>query len=191
MSKEDMIIWPEFLGVPQRSGYNYAPTDRRTKAEMEIGSRYRVIFDTDETVLNCDFVLKYDGLAFFEAFEKHILKQGSVWFQMPVLTAGAIENHTVRFKERPKMSDFRNGIAVVSMVLDVRERITKSEQETWLIYIFGIDFFKMINRLHEIVHVEIPGATDVVPSFFPRIEEVERQIDVAVKNMAGVTNLYT
>ena len=159
MSNDNTIVWPEFFGVPQRAGYNYTPTDRRAKADMEIGSRYRVLYDTDETVLNCDFVLKYDGLAFFEAFEKHILKQGSVWFRMPILTAGAIEHHVVRFKERPKMSEFRNGIAIVSMVLDVRERVTYGEAETWLLYEFGPDILIPISRLHEVLHVEAPGVT--------------------------------
>ena len=159
MSNDDIIVWPESFGVPQRAGYNYTPTDRRAKAEMEIGSRYRVLYDTDETVLNCDFVLKYADLAFFEAFEKHILKQGSVWFQMPILTAGAIEQHIVRFKDRPKMSEFRNGIAIVSMVLDLQERVTYGEAETWVLYQFGVEILTVASRLHEVLHVEAPGVT--------------------------------
>jgi hypothetical protein len=159
MSDDDSIIWPEIFGVPRRAGYTYTPTDRRARAEMEIGGRYRVLYDTDETVLNCDFVLKYDVLAFFEAFEKHILKQGSVWFRMPILTAGAIEQHIVRFKERPKISEFMNGIAVVSMALDVRERVTWGVAETWLVYAFGLDSFLVVNRLHVVLHVETPGVT--------------------------------
>jgi len=56
MSKQQAIkVWPDHLDIPLRDGYSYSPTDRRAKAEMEIGSRYRVLFDTDETVLNCNF----------------------------------------------------------------------------------------------------------------------------------------
>ena len=153
------IVWPASFDVPQRAGYSYSPTDRRAKAEMEIGSRYRVLFDTDETILNCDFILKYDQLAFFEAFEKHMLKQGSLWFRMPILTAGNIEHHTVRFRERPKMSEFRNGIALISMVIDVAERNTFGEAETWILYEFGPEVFTLFDRLHVILHVEAPGVT--------------------------------
>ena len=161
MSKQKAIVWPEHLSVPQRAGYNYTPTDRRAKADMEIGSRYRVLFDTDETVLNCDFVLKYDQLAFFEAFEKHLLRQGSLWFKMPILTAGNVEHHTVRFRERPKIGEFKNGIAFVSMVIDVAERKTFGEAEIWLLYEFGPEIFTSFNRLHQVLHVEAPGVTNL------------------------------
>jgi hypothetical protein len=159
----ETIVWPKFLRIPLRSGYNYSPADRRAKAEMEIGSRYRVLYDTDETTLNCDFVLNLEHLAFFEAFEKHLLKQGTIWFEMPVMTAGVIEHHTVRFKERPKMGDFRNGYSNVSMVLDVAERKTMGETAAWFIYRYGPDAFDYSNRLHEVLHVEAPGVT-VIPT---------------------------
>jgi hypothetical protein len=156
MSKQQAKVWPKHLDIPLRAGYSYSPTDRRAKAEMEIGSRYRVLFDTDETVLNCNFWLAHEQLAFFEAFEKHILKQGALWFKMP-----NIVHHTVRFRERPKMGDFKDGYAVVSMVLDVAERITFGEAEIWLLYEFGPEIFASFNRLHEVLHVEAPGVTNL------------------------------
>ena len=159
MTKET-LVWPDFLEMPQRGGYSYSPADRRAKAQMEIGSRCRVLFDTDETTLNCDFLLRLDQLAFFEAFEKHLLRQGSVWFEMPIMAAGILQRHTVRFKERPKIGEFRGGFAVVGLVLDVAERKTYDEVTTWLLYHFGYDF-QWINRLHEIDHVEMPGVTNL------------------------------
>jgi hypothetical protein len=161
MSKQQTIVWPDHLSVPLRAGYNYTPTDRRAKAEMEMGSRYRVLFDTDETVLNCNFILAHEQLAFFEAFEKHLLKQGTLWFKMPILTAGNIAQHTVRFRERPRVGDFKDGYAVVSMVLDVSERNTFGEAEIWLLYELGPEIFTSFNRLHEVLHVEAPGVTNL------------------------------
>jgi hypothetical protein len=159
MSGKETIIWPDFLKMPQRGGYSYSPADRRAKAEMEIGSRYRVLFDTDETTLNCDFLLRLDQLAFFEAFEKHMLRQGSVWFEMPIMTAGIIQRHSVRFRERPKIGTFRGGFALVSMVLDVAERKTFDEGETWLLYQLGMNtFFDFEDRLQKVMNVDYPIA---------------------------------
>jgi len=149
----EKIIWPDFLDIPLRDDYNYSPTDRRAKADMEIGSRYRVMFDTDETTLNCHFALKLSQLAFFEAFEKHILRQGSKWFDMPISTAGVIQNHSVRFKERPRMSDFRGGYAFVAMTLDVAERKTASLDEVLIAMEIGLDT-KYLDRIDRIVNVE-------------------------------------
>ena len=163
MAQEERIVWPDFLDIPVRDGYEYSPTDRRAKNEMEVGSRYRMIFDTDETVLNCDFILSSEQRLFFESFEKLMLKQGSVWFEMPLLTGVIVEKHTVRFKERPKMGTFLDGYATVSMVLDVAERKTYGETETWFLYQFGPDGIRFINRLHEVLHVEAPGVT-ILPS---------------------------
>jgi len=151
MSKA-LIIWPEYLDVPLREGYDYSPADRRAKADMEIGGRYRIMFDTDETVMNCSFLLKHDQLAFFEAFEKHLLKQGSIWFEMPILVSGDLERHRVRFRERPKMGDFRSGMAIVSMVLDVERRKTFSEDEILLLYLFsGTESFLYAEDLLQII----------------------------------------
>ena len=130
----EVITWPEFLGIPASSGYDYAPEDRRVETEMEIGSRQRICHDTDETTINCDLFLERGDLAFFEAFEKHVLRQGSVWFEMPLMTAGKMENHVVRFKERPKIGSFFGGTVTVSMVLDVQKRLTLSASEVWLRY---------------------------------------------------------
>jgi hypothetical protein len=186
----EIIIWPEWLDIPLRDEYNYSPADRRAKADMEIGSRYRVLFDTDETTLSCNFYLRHDQRLFFESFEKHVLRQGSVWFEMPLLTGMVVEKHTVRFKERPKIGDFKNGYAIVSMVLDLEERKTYDEIVTWFIYWFGPNGISIINRLHEVLHVEMPGVTDVVPSFFPRIGENADQLDFALTDMSESTNIY-
>jgi hypothetical protein len=154
----EAVIWPDFLDIPLRDGYSYSPADRRAKAQMEIGSRYRVIFDTDETTLNCAFLLRLDQLAFFEAFEKHLLRQGSVWFEMPIMAAGILQRHSVRFRERPKIGEFRGGFANVSMALDVAARKTLDEGATWLLYQVGPDvFLDFEDRLHRCVNVKYPA----------------------------------
>ena len=150
----EAIVWPGFLDIPIRDGYNYQPADRRAKGEIDINGQYRKLFDTDETILNCNFVLKYNQLAFFEAFEKYILKQGSRWFEMPLLTGGSLDNHTVRFQERPKIGEFNGLFATVSMVLDVEARNTYDEYTMWTMYYFGgiESFMGLENAVHNSIN---------------------------------------
>lgn len=157
------LVWPKDLPVPQRSGYTYQPTDTRAKSEMEAGGRYRVLYDTDETIVNAVLLLKYSDLPFFEAFERHMLAQGSVWFKMPLLTAGVLQEHIVRFRDRPKFSGFLGGAAnnprgfcSVTLTLDLRERATWSSAAVWLVY-NGIN----AKRLHDVMHTHARLATQM------------------------------
>lgn len=162
-SSKIMIVWPRRLRVPKHESYGYSPTDRRIKTNMEIGSRYRVPYDTDETVVNCSFLLHFKQLYFFESLEKHLLSQGSKWFEMPLMVGGRIETHIVRFKDRPKIGDFSGDYAIVTMVLDVEERMLMSYNEIMMDYLFGPDYgLEFANRLHEVLHVEASGAT-IIP----------------------------
>jgi len=174
-----MYVWPEFLDVPLRDSYEYSPTDRRAKAEMEMGSRYRVLFDTDETVLNCHFILKHEQLMFYEPFERYILKQGSIWFKMPILAGGFITLHTVRFRERPRMGSFKAGYAVVTMVLDVAERNTLSEEETIFLWEMGgvENFLYVEDLLQRIINEKYPVSLPHPPKPFilpihPQVENI-------------------
>jgi hypothetical protein len=45
------------------------------------------------------------------------------------------------------------------MVLDLAERKTYDELSTWFLYWFGHDGASIISRLHEVLHIEVPGAT--------------------------------
>ena len=151
--------WPQWMPSPQASGYGYGPTDRRVKTEMEIGGIYRVEFDTDETTLNCTVMLDQDELAFLEGFERHVLKQGTLWFDMDIYVAGVISTHTVRFKDRPKMGNVQGAYTTVTMALDVAERNTLDTESTMLLYELGPDVLYASSRLHEVLHVNAPGVT--------------------------------
>ena len=107
---------------PQMNGYGIQPVDRRIKTDMEIGGVYRAEFDTDENECSCSLVLNRDESAWFEAFERDLLKQGTVWFEMPLWVGGKVETHVVRMKERPKAGNLIGLHTTYTLSLDVRKR---------------------------------------------------------------------
>lgn len=107
---------------PQMNGYGIQPVDRRIKTDMEMGGVYRAEFDTDENECSCSLVLNRDESAWFEAFERDLLKQGTVWFEMPLWVGGKVETHVVRMKERPKAGNLIGLHTTYTLSLDVRKR---------------------------------------------------------------------
>ena len=103
MATRDKIIeWPDWMPRMQISGYGYEPLDRRTRTDMEVGSILRVNFDSDETSVACTLVCNSLQAAWFEAFERDVLAQGSRWFRVPLQSGGSIQWHTARLAARPK-----------------------------------------------------------------------------------------
>lgn len=158
----DRIVWPSWLPKVQSTSYSYQTVDRRAKSDMEIGGILRNEFDTDETRLQCRLVLDPDQAAFFEAFQKQILKSGTVWFELPILIGGEIKNHIVRFAEHPKLESLMGVHAFYSLNLQIDRRILMPEWLTEiLLWISPVTLRWLSNRLHEILHIQIPGTLDV------------------------------
>ena len=118
----DLMRWPDWMPKPQQSDYSYELTDRRSRTDMEVGSLIRVNFDTDESSFTCSIILDKFQSAWFEAFEKGTLNQGSLWFQMPLMSSGEINWHTVRFKSRPKANLVGPNHTRYSFVLEAEQR---------------------------------------------------------------------
>ena len=115
-------IWPDWMPHPQVNGYGIQPVDRRTKTDMEMGGIYRVEFDTDECTCNCTLILNRDQAAWFEVFERDLLKQGSVWFELPLWVGGNVERHVVRMQDRPRAGELIGLHTTYTLTLDVRRR---------------------------------------------------------------------
>lgn len=123
---EKFYCWPDWMPKPQRNGYGYDVTDRRSRTDMEVGSLIRVNYDTDETTLDCTLVCNAIQAQWFEKFERDMLSQGSQWFQMPIMIAGCIEKHTVRFASRPKAGSLVGPyFTSYQLRLDIQERDLK------------------------------------------------------------------
>jgi len=99
---DDLIKWPAWMLPPDVDSYGLRPIDRRITGDMEEESVYRVQYDTDECEATCFMMLDQDEAAWFESFERDILRQGSRWFEIPLWVGGELETHTARFKTRPQ-----------------------------------------------------------------------------------------
>ena len=158
------ITWPEWMPNPQADSYGIHPVDRRLTSETEAGSIVRRQFDTDENEADCTLVLNPLQSNWFEAFERDMLGQGTVWFNMPLWVGGEIENHLVRFKTRPKAGSLIGLHTSYSFTLSVAKRQLMNEAMAELLYLYGPEWFEenmlpISSRLHEILHVESPGLT--------------------------------
>lgn len=156
--------WPEWMPKPQQSGYDVQVSDRRTKTDMEMGGIIRAEFDVDEAVCQCKLILSPEEAAWFEAFERHLLKQGATWFRMPLWVSGQLSLHTVRFRERPKISRLVGLYTEYSFALDISVRNTLPKDYIEILLEYGPDALRAFStRLHEILHVEAPGVT-IIPN---------------------------
>lgn len=95
-------FWPDWMPAPQQDSFSIQPEDRRLTSETEVGSIIRYQFDTDVNVADCTLILNRTQAAWFELFERDILRQGSVWFDFPLWIGGEVVFETCRFKTRPK-----------------------------------------------------------------------------------------
>ena len=97
-----MITWPDWMPAPQHDSFSIQPEDRRLTTETEAGSIIRYQFDTDVNVADCTIVLNSFQSNWFEAFERDVLAQGTVWFNFPLWIGGEVSYAKCRFKTRPK-----------------------------------------------------------------------------------------
>ena len=79
-------------------------------------------FNTDECECNCSLILDQDESAWFESFERDVLRQGSTWFEIPLWVGGDLEYHRVRFKDRPQAGNLIGVHTTYTMTFDVSKR---------------------------------------------------------------------
>lgn len=96
------IAWPGWMPAPQQDSFSIQPEDRRLTSETEAGSIIRYQFDTDINVAECTLILNRTQAAWFEQFERDILRHGTVWFDFPLWIGGEVVYESCRFKTRPK-----------------------------------------------------------------------------------------
>lgn len=149
---------------PQADGYGIHPVDRRLATETEAGTVVRKQFDADESEADCTLVLNPLQANWFEAFERDMLGQGTVWFNMPLWVGGEVENHLVRFKTRPKAGSLVGLHTSYSFTLSVAKRQLMNKAMAEMLYLYGPNWFEeemllTSSWLHEILHIESPGLT--------------------------------
>lgn len=139
---DKFYCWPDWMPKAQRSGYGYDVADRRSRTDMEVGSIIRVNYDTDETTMECTLICNSIQSQWFEKFERDMLNHGSQWFQMPIMIAGCIEMHTVRFASRPKAGSIIGPYHTsYTLKLDIQERDLKLCQQL-------MDFMLCVSPCH-------------------------------------------
>lgn len=57
-----------------------------------------------------------------------------------------------------------------------------------IVDVFGVEWYLLLDRLHEVLHVEAPGVTNIDEVFFPEIDRTADAFAAALGLMPGVTN---
>ncbi len=114
--------WPGWLPKPLQSGYGYSLRRPDQSSEMEVGTLRRREFDVDQGEVNCNLILDPREVAFLEAFERDLLRQGQEWFSIPLWLGGELKPCPVRFKGRPKFGPLRGQYTTASFTLDFGAR---------------------------------------------------------------------
>ena len=95
-----MRRWPDWMPIPQKSGYSVQSEDRRTKSDFGVFGEIVDEYGMEECQIECSLVCSQVQTAWLESFELELLTQGTEWFEMPLLTGKTITWHKVRFKDR-------------------------------------------------------------------------------------------
>lgn len=98
----DTIAWPRWMPAPQQDSFSIQPEDRRLTSETEAGAIVRYQFDSDVNIADCTLILNRVQAAWFEFFERDMVRHGTVWFDFPLWIGGEVVYETCRFKTRPK-----------------------------------------------------------------------------------------
>lgn len=168
---DPILSWPLWLPALLRTDYEYEPKDISETTESELTDIKRRRYTTDETTVKGTAVFTHDQLQFFESFEKHLLKSGTVWFMVPLYTSWGTTYHKVRLKGRPKygkiFGEDANAGMYVTLTFEMAERKMLTEDETILIYEIGLEnIYQLYSRLHHILHVQMPGTLDIPPEYY-------------------------
>lgn len=166
----DYTAWPEWMPAPQQDSFSIQPEDRRLTSETEAGSIIRYQFDTDVNVAECTLILNRVQAAWFESFERNILRQGTVWFDFPLWIGGEIVREKCRFKSRPKAGSLIGLYTTYSFSLYVSKRSGLLDEEAMrALSDYGLAYFasdeaaEMATLLHHAVHIDMPLCLEFLP----------------------------
>jgi hypothetical protein len=129
---------------------------------MDNGSaRQRRRFTAVPSHLSVTWRFTHTQLAIFEGFLAYEINLGTDWFAVGLLNGMGVNQVQARFMDDPpykaSISDSRAWFDVTA-TLEVKALPLPSRDEYEVLKAYGVtDIDAMSDRLHEIVHVELPG----------------------------------
>lgn len=162
------INWPSAINYyVERNNYSIDPHDDNARTDFDKGpARVRQRFTTSRALVTLRWQFTAAEMAFFEAFYKYGLREGTRWFNMPMYTADNYVMREVRFVN--KYTPANDGSAfdwVISAVVELRELPTYSFTAYFLVMFFGTQDAAegFTDRLAYLINVEYPHITAGLP----------------------------
>lgn len=119
-------VWPKINFLVNQGTGNFTISDGkgRTSSSLDSGqSRTRRRFTRVISPLSATIHMNYGEVSLFEYFYREVLKDGSLWFYMPIQRGGAYEVNLVMFDpgSNPSQSEAGFNAVDISMNLLVRD----------------------------------------------------------------------
>lgn len=108
--------------MPDHESYKWAAKDRRSNVEMDIGSRNRVLYDTDETTVTVSFLLYEEEVEYFTYFTRTVLDHWKKWFHINLQTGSKVLRHFAQFVDVEDAKPAGVNTWMISAVLRVEKR---------------------------------------------------------------------
>lgn len=118
-----MISYPAGLPPPIRDGYEFTPTNKIRRTEMDSGrARQRIEFDSVPTFVTVTWLFTGPQATLFDAWADQVA--GVDWFQFPIWTPLRYDDEEVRFTQSPTgPSPIQgSGMWTYSAQLEVRDK---------------------------------------------------------------------
>lgn len=155
--------WPDTLPLPNPDGYGITPVTAFVRTDMDSGrARQRRRFTRAPSSISAMWMFSQEQYALFEAFLAYEIGLGAGWFQIRLMNGMGITPMQARFMDDPPYKMALQGSSVnlcqVTATLEVKQLPLASMDEYQVMRAFSeSDINYMGDRLHEIVHVELPG----------------------------------
>lgn len=158
--------WPEVNFLPERGSWGLALSDGRGRSVTDLdngGIRIRRRFTRVTSPTSFSVRMTSDELAVFKFFYAEVIKDGTLWFQMPIYDGQGYGVNLVRFDpgSSPTVTELGFNDHEVSLSLTVRE-LTQISQEAY-------DYFSKLGAtlgarlsgvVYEFVNVVYPKITE-------------------------------
>ena len=116
-----MVTWPTSLPAPQLPGYEITPDEAVLRTQIPGPARMRQRFSSVPETGKAAWSRTTPELALFEAWHKHTLGDGAIWFSIDLANGQGIQAMTARFSSAVQKSALPGLNWTLSVDLEVRD----------------------------------------------------------------------
>ncbi len=152
-------IWPDTLPMSRIEGYGVAPQPNVLRTDIESGAA-RVRLRSTATLyrVRVQWRLSQEAFAVFDAWWAHVLKQGVLWFAMPLVGGLGVQTVQSRFLGSWDTELLPGNKWQVKAQLEIQNFPQLTFEEVQVAAALGPDAIALGDRLHALLNESIAAA---------------------------------